>query len=257
MHNIDELKRDLTSLGIREGDTVMLHSSYRSLGGIEGGAKAFFDGFFELLGEGGTLILPTLSYDTVTRENPVFDKDSSPSCVGYLSEYFRTSVAGVKRSMHATHSCCARGRLANELTEGHERDLTPVGENSPFAKLPRTGGKILMLGCKIGHNTMMHGVEETVDNPYCLDRNDPIEYTLTDGDRVIKQMSIRHYFLSEDGGHVKQRYERVAELLEGDEIKRGKVLDAECCLMDAAAVWNKGRAAMLRDPLYFVEYPNN
>ena len=256
MHTKEELKRDLSLLGIKRGDTVLVHSSYKSLGGIEGGAKGFFEAFIELLGEEGTLVFPALSYDSVTRENPVFDIDRSPSCIGYLAEYFRTQVSGVKRSIHATHSCAALGRNAELLTEGHEKDDTPVGMNSPFAKLPTVGGKILMLGCKTGHNTSMHGVEETVENPYCIDRSNPIEYTLICGDRVIKQTAFRHYFLDENGGHIRQRYDRVTELLKDGEISRGRVLDADCCLMDAAAVWREGRAAMLRDPLYFVEYPN-
>ena len=255
MHTKEQLKRDLRLLGIKSGDTVLVHSSYKSLGGIEGGAEAFFSAFFELLGEEGTLVLPALSYDSVTRDNPIFDIDGSPSCVGYLSEYFRTRVSGVKRSIHATHSCCALGKNAELLTSGHEKDSTPVGENSPFAKLPSVGGKILMLGCKTGHNTSMHGVEETVENPYCIDRTAPVEYTLICGERVIKQMAFRHHFLDENGGHIRQRYDRVTELLKGDEISRGRVLDAECFLMDAAAVWREGRRAMMQDPTYFVEYP--
>ena len=255
MHTTEQLKNDLLLLGVVPGNTVLLHSSYKSLGGIEGGAEAFFKAFIELLGDEGTLVLPALSFDSVTRENPIFDIATSKSCVGYLSEYFRTQVAGVKRSLHATHSCCAIGKNADFLTSGHENDLTPVGENSPFFKLPQVGGKILMLGCKTSHNTSMHGVEETVDNPYCIDRKDPIEYTLICGDKILKQTAYRHNFVDENGRHIKQRYDKVTELLKDGEIRYGKVLDADCCLMDAAAVWREGRRAMIGDPTYFVEYP--
>ena len=65
--------RDLTSLGVMPGDTILVHSSYKALGCIIGGAKTIFEAFFELLGPDGTLIFPALSYETVTRENPVFD----------------------------------------------------------------------------------------------------------------------------------------------------------------------------------------
>ena len=255
MYTVEQLKKDLLLLGVTPGDTILMHSSYKSLGGIEGGAEAFFKAFIDLLGEDGTLVLPALSYDSVTREAPDFDVAASQSCVGYLSEYFRTRVPGVRRSLHATHSCCAIGKNAELLTSGHENDITPVGENSPFFKLPSVGGKILMLGCKTGHNTSMHGVEETVDNPYCIDRKNPIEYTLICGDKTVKQMAYRHNFVDENGGHIRQRYDKVTELLNDDEIRYGKVLDADCCLMDAAAVWREGRKAMMQDPTYFVEYP--
>ena len=114
-----------------------------------------------------------------------------------------------------------------------------------------------MLGCKTGHNTSMHGVEETVENPYCIDWENPVEYTLTDISRTIKQRAYRHHFLDDKGRHIKQRYDKVTELLAEHEISRGKVLDADSCLMDAAAVWREGRRAMEADPLYFVEYPND
>ena len=69
-HTKEQHIKDLYNLGIRAGDMVLMHSSYKSLGGIEGGAKAFFEGFTELLGKDGTLILPTLSFESVIRENP-------------------------------------------------------------------------------------------------------------------------------------------------------------------------------------------
>lgn len=36
---------------------------------------------------------------------------------------------------------------SKEITKDHEKDITPLGENSPFRKLPEYGGKILMPGC--------------------------------------------------------------------------------------------------------------
>lgn len=256
-HTKEQLIKDLYNLGIRAGDMVLMHSSYKSLGGIEGGAKAFFEGFTELLGKDGTLILPTLSFESVIRENPEFDIKTSPSCVGYLSEYFRTSVAGSIRSMHATHSCAALGRFAKEITAGHEKDSTPVGSNSPFAKLPEYGGKILMLGCSTGRNTSMHGVEETCEPPYCLDREHPIEYILKNGDAVIHKTSYRHNFTASNGKRYTQRYDRVVDLLGDTDKCFGKVLDADCCLMNSKAVWEVGRKKLLEDPFYFVDCPKN
>ena len=58
MHTLQQLKQELAALGIQPGDTVLMDSSYKSLGGIEGGAKGFFEAFLELLGEKGSLVLP-------------------------------------------------------------------------------------------------------------------------------------------------------------------------------------------------------
>lgn len=253
MHTIEEFKRDLALLGVKPGDAVMMHSSYRSLGGIEGGARALFDAMTELLGPEGTLMLPAFSYETVTREEPYFSVKDTPSCVGYLPEYFRTQYPGVIRSMHATHSLCACGKNARYLIDGHINDATPVGRNSPLAKLPLIGGKILILGCHPDHNTTLHGVEETIIPPYLFDLSGRVNYRMEDENGVIHTVnSLRHGFWFKDA-HYFQRYSRITELLEGDEISRGKVLDADCILMSSEAVWRHGHEALNNDPFYFVD----
>ena len=251
----EQLKQDLIKLGICPGDVVLMHSSFKSLGEMEAGAKTFFEGFLEVLGAEGTLILPALSWESVTRENADFFLDETPSCVGYLTEYFRTSVPGVKRSLHATHSCCVKGKLADEIIKDHEKDTTPVGANSPFAKLPKVGGKVLMLGCNTARNTMMHGVEETLTLPYGIAWDKPITYRLHKGETAIEVESHRHNFLTEEGEVIEQRYDRVIDLLDEQEVSFGNVLSAKCVLMDAKATWEKGREMMEKEPLYFVDHP--
>lgn len=255
-HTAKKFKEDLYDLGIREGDTLMIHCSYKSLGGIDGGAETFFAVFDELLGEGGTLIMPAFSYETVNYDNPVFDLEKTPSCVGYLPEYFRTEVEGVIRSMHATHSCCVKGKRADELVENHHLDLTPVGDNSPIAKLPHINGKILILGSHPDHNTALHGVEEMGNAPYIFDRNKTITYTLKDGEKEITQTALRHNFHREDCSY-DQKYARIIDLLSEDEYSFGKVLDADCYLMDAKAVWEKGVKKLKDEPYYFVDKISN
>lgn len=252
MHTLEQFKKDLYALGLRAGDTVMIHSSYKSLGGIEGGAAGIFAALEELLGPNGTLVLPAFSYATVNYDQPVFDRKETPSCVGYLPEYFRTQVPGVIRSMHASHSCSLKGYRAAELAAGHELDDTPVGPNSPLAKLPKIGGKILILGCDPAHNTTLHGVEETAEPPYLFDRTKPIHYILRDGDKEICQEAQRHCFNRVTHSYA-QRYQRILQLLKPDEFTTGKVLDADCYLMDSKAVWERGHAALLENPYYFVD----
>ena len=83
----------------------------------------------------------------------------------------------------------------------------------------------------------------------------PVHYTLKCGDRVIEQTAYRHDFMTKDGHHIWQHYGRVVDLLDASEVSHGFVLSAEAWLMDARAVWKKGHEQLLRDPLYFVEYP--
>ena len=250
MFSVKDFASDLSTLGLKNGDTVLVHSSYKSVGETDGGAMGIINALVEAVGENGTVIFPTLSYNPV-YETKVFEPDKTPSCVGYLSEVFRTAD-GVKRSMHPTHSCCAKGKYAEDIIRDHEKDITPVGSNSPFAKLPQYGGKILMLGCSTRCNTSMHGVEETAEPIYCINRKEPVRYLLKKGDSVTEQIGYRHSFCVDDTKYI-QHYDRIFDLLAEDAYTVGKVLEATCYLMSAKAVWEKGHEKLKNDPLFFVD----
>jgi aminoglycoside 3-N-acetyltransferase len=240
----EQMIRDLRALGVREGGALLVHTAFSSLGGIAPGEA--IDALLAALGEEGTLVLPALSYGNITRESPAFDVAATPSCVGFLPEYFRAQVSGVARSVHPTHSCCAKGVLADSFTRDHHLDHTPVGPNSPFSKLRDAGGKILFLGCGTRPNTSMHGVEELALPDYLF--GEPCTYHISDETGTYEKKYETHGFRG-----VRQRYDRLEALLAGGEIARGKVLRADCVLMDARAAWEKGYEALKRDPHCFVE----
>lgn len=253
----ERFSQDLTALGVTPGDTVLMHSSFRAIGGSSLDPARVFDTLFSLLGEDGTLILPTLSYESVTREHPYFDRKKTPSCVGFLSEYFRTRVPGVIRSMHPTHSCAASGRLAEYMTEGHETDLTPVGAHSAFRKITEVGGKVLLLGSPEDRITLLHGVEESIPVRYVFSEENRIRYVIDDGEgHILENYGYRHW-LYEKGKHLVQKYSRILPLLSQDECRRGTVLGAPSVLFDAKAAFDKGRAKMIEEPLYFVDLPED
>ncbi len=242
----------LQELGFKKGDVVLMHSSYKSLGEIEGGAKTLFSAFDKVLGEEGTLVLPTLTFATVSATNRYFNVQETKSNVGYLSEYFRTQVEGVVRSSHITHSVAVKGKYAEFLISGHEKDQVMVGENSPFVKLPSLNAKILFLGCKPSSNTLMHGVETVVKPPYLFYNATPLEYIYQDGEKTEKRMLTRFTF-----GDTKtsQRYDRMLNLLTDEECIQGRVCDAHCYVLSAKAVWEKGLKKIKENPFYFVDSP--
>ena len=247
MDTRDQIIRDLRALGVREGDTVLMHSSMKSLGTKET-PEYVLDSIQAALGDAGTLALPALSYATVGQENPNWDYYETPACVGLLPETFR-HLPGVLRSLHPTHSVAARGAGAAALTAGHENDHTPVGENSPYRKLPALGGKILMLGCGMGPMTFMHGVEEVAPAPYVL-LPEPWLYHMTDAAGRKFDMSVYRHGINRFGA---QRYARMEPLLEEGEIARGKVLSADAYLVDSRALMRHGVETIRRSPYYFLE----
>lgn len=119
---------------------MLVHASLNSIGKFPDRANIFVQTFLEHIGEEGTLLMPSLSYKTVNKSQPVFNEQNTASCVGALTEFFRT-YPGVKRSIHPTHSVCGIGAKATFLLKDHFMDETPCGPYSPFARLPLVGGK--------------------------------------------------------------------------------------------------------------------
>ncbi len=86
--SLEKIKNDLLALGIKAGDVLMVHSSLKSMGQVEGGAETVIAALRAVLGEEGTLMLPALSYAT-SCESSFFSNLETPSCVGHITEVFR------------------------------------------------------------------------------------------------------------------------------------------------------------------------
>src|SRR5574342_1435289 len=103
-------------LGMSWGDTVFVHSAYSSLGrapgGVEGGPQTVIDAILEVIGPGGTLIMPTFNYDFL--KGVVWDIRTSPSQMGILTELVRQDPRA-RRMFHPIYSMAAIGKYAGEL----------------------------------------------------------------------------------------------------------------------------------------------
>ena len=127
------------------GAALLVHSSLRSLGPLDGGAEMVVQSLLEALGPQGTLLMPALSYRTVGPQSPVFNVTTTPSCVGALPEYFRTRP-GTLRSVHPTHSASGLGPQAQDLLGEHIRSTTPCGPYSHSPGCLRQAGKSFSSG---------------------------------------------------------------------------------------------------------------
>jgi aminoglycoside 3-N-acetyltransferase len=256
----EKMLADLRALGVREGGVMLVHSSYKSLGvghfkeitdGGGNGIESVIKTLLGALGNEGTLLVPTLSYESVPADNRVFDVRHTKSDVGAVTNVFR-KMPGAVRSLHPTHSVAAMGQLAVAMTVNHEKDTSPVGEYSPFRKVRDLGGQILMLGCGLFPNTSMHGVEELAEPPYGF--RESLDYTCTDVHGVVHTLNIRrHNFRNAHGDYVHQRYDRLKFLLPEYIMARGRVLDADCYLFEAKPMWDIAEKVMRDDPLFFVD----
>ncbi len=161
----EDLIQDLIEAGITNDDLLMVHSSLRKIGKIENGANTLIEALLHCIGTNGTLAMPSFpiredAATTIQKGNFTFDQLNTPSQMGMVTEIFR-KMPGVKRSFHPTHPVCARGPLADHLTNSHFGELTPFSENSPFRKLCNQNGKILLIGVTMNQSlTNLHTLED-------------------------------------------------------------------------------------------------
>ena len=162
----EELKSLLRSLGLDRGDAVLVHSSLDQFEGFTGKPTDIIAALQEVLGEEGTLLMPTLPFtgtavEYVSRAG-TFDVARTASRMGLITELFRRSP-GVRRSVHPTHAVAAWGSKAEQMIADHHLAGTPCGRQTPYGRLLDFDGKILLLGTDIGAMTFFHTMEEELE----------------------------------------------------------------------------------------------
>lgn len=181
----EQIAADLREIGLREGITVLVHVSLRAIGEIEGGAEALLHAFLQVIGDEGTLLVPTftpLHRDPLERTDlpgeseeaqqlrariPWFDAAVSPAdtdAVGVFPEIVRRQPEA-RRSAHPGLSFAALGANAEFVTHNAPFHY-PLGSDSPLARLHQLNGVILLIG--VGHraNSSLHLSEVWADVPY-------------------------------------------------------------------------------------------
>jgi aminoglycoside 3-N-acetyltransferase len=158
----DDISQGLRELGLTAGDSLIVHSSMRHLGPVEGGAETVIDAILEMIGPRGNLMLPTFNYVNPVP-SPHFDPNETPGRTGILPEVGRKRPEAV-RSLHPTHSVAVIGPGAGRLTEGHLSQRV-FGVGSPVDILAREGGKVLLLGIGQTSNSTIHVAEEHAGLP--------------------------------------------------------------------------------------------
>lgn len=153
----------LLTLGLDQGDTVFVHSSLSSMGYVEGGAVSVTDALLKVLGQKGTLVVPTFTFDHANCTQPVFDPYCDPSEMGKVSEVVRVHPKS-SRSIHLLHSVSALGFLSEEISSNHGESAW--ANDGPFGKLYDFDAKILLLGVPYLRCTHFHVIEQRVGVPY-------------------------------------------------------------------------------------------
>ncbi|MFW6287972.1 MAG: AAC(3) family N-acetyltransferase [bacterium] len=224
-----DLQKDIEKLGINPEGTLLIHSSMKAVGEVEGRADTVLDAFMEYM-QDGLLIFPTHSWDEDNLVDNVYNPLTEPSCVGILTNLFRKRE-GVLRSLHPTHSVAVIGKDAEEYIKGEEKSKTPCPREGCWGRLYDRKAQILFLGCSLKKNTYIHGVEEWNNVP---DR-------VADKPREIKVINpygedytIDFYGHHSSHGDVSKNYDKLENpFLYKGIAKTGKIGDTRSYLCDA------------------------
>jgi aminoglycoside 3-N-acetyltransferase len=180
-----DITSGLLQLGLPPGAGVMVHSSLKSFGHVEGGPRAVIEAVMEVLTPAGTLLMPSFNH------NAPFDPGGpgyyhpgvTPTSNGAIPDLFWRQP-GVLRSLDPTHPVAAWGRHARRYTQHHHRTLT-MGPESPLGLLGAEGGFGLLLGVWYSANTYHHVVEMSTGAPCLGRRTEAYPVILPDGRQVL------------------------------------------------------------------------
>lgn len=163
MFTKDDLKDQMFRMGLQSTDTVVIHSSMRAIGEVEGGPDGLIDAFCEYLGD-GLFVVPTHTWDDVTPGNPYYDVRTSVPNIGLIPRTAAFRKDGV-RSLHPTHSVWAHGADAAEYVCNEKNAQSPTPKGFCWDKLADRHAKILLIGVGNEKNTFIHSVEERLALP--------------------------------------------------------------------------------------------
>lgn len=160
--NFEELVLNFQKMGLTSGDIVLVHSSYKSFGGVKGGPQTVIDAIKSIITNEGTLIVPTFNYDFCDGKQ--YDIKKTPSKMGIISEIIRIN-SDSKRTIDPVFSFSVIGKYRDYLT--NLKSVHSFGPNSIFAKLRELDAKIMIIGLSYNKSmTFFHHIEEIVGCDY-------------------------------------------------------------------------------------------
>jgi len=169
--------------GIRSDDKVTMHTALKPIGPIENGAEGLLDALREYLCD-GLLIIPTHTWAGIAGRR-YYDPSETKPCVGILPNIAAFHPNAV-RSLHPTHSVAVFGKNAAEYVRVEKTYSTPEAADNCLSRLYDEQGKILLVGIGLECNTYIHCVEERLDIPNRIDKEEiPVTVKKHDGSTFV------------------------------------------------------------------------
>lgn len=236
-----EVIEQLRALGVTEGGVLVVHTSFRAVRPVEGGPDGLIDALEEVLGDEGTLVMPTMTAGT-----SVFDPRVTPTLdMGVVAETFWRRP-GVSRSTHPGASFAAKGKQAAVICA--QQPLSPPhGLDSPIGRVYALNGEVLLLGVTHGENTSLHLAEAMANVPYSIEHPCVVE---VDGEARTVMIP--------ETDHCCENFSKMDSWLRSAQIQReGDVGYAAARLCSAKALVDLAIERLREEPLWFLCAPDS
>lgn len=160
----------LAALGVRQGDAIVVHSSLKSFGRVEGGATTVVEAAMAAVGSEGLLTMPVYSSSEDANGDLLrVPAPEAPVVTGSIPATFGKHPRAVF-APHPLYAYAFYGTDAAALAKKVERLLVPYGPDQPLTCLFRRKGHIVQLGVDDVTNTSIHVAEELADPLYLADK---------------------------------------------------------------------------------------
>jgi aminoglycoside N3'-acetyltransferase len=235
-----ELARQLNALGVQQGGVLLVHTSFRAVRPIQDGPAGLIAALRDVLGPGGTLVMPSWTADD---ERP-FEPATTPAAadLGVVAGIF-WRLAGVLRSGHP-FAFAAAGPQAARVT-ADPLPLPPHRVESPVGRVHELDGQVLLLG--VGHDadTTLHLAEVLAGVPYRV----PKRCTILEDGRPVRL----DYW---ENDHCCARFALADDWLRTRGLQaEGSVGHAEARLVRARDIVDVALEHLRNDPLIFLHPP--
>jgi len=235
-HLVEQLHR----LGVRRGDVLLVHTSFRAVRPVEGGPAGLIAALQQAVADEGTLVMPSWT----GSDEDVFDPTSTAasSDLGVVADTF-WRLPGVSRSTHP-FAFAAFGPRAARVT-GDPIAMPPHAAESPVGRVHELDGRILLLG--VGHdaNTTLHLAEILAGAPYRVAKSITLE---RDGRPVRIEYG--------ENDHCCQRFALADDWLRARGLQaEGPVGQTHARLVRARDVVAVAREQLAANPLVFLHPP--
>ncbi|HEU4829095.1 MAG TPA: AAC(3) family N-acetyltransferase [Gemmatimonadales bacterium] len=232
-----EVVEQLGPLGVAEGDVLLVHTSFRAVGPVEGGPSGLIAALQDAVGDSGTLVMPSWTGD----DEAIFDpkRTAASADLGVVADTF-WRLPGAVRSNHP-FAFAALGPQASFIVHD-PLPLPPHIPESPVGRVRDLDGKVLLLGVDHEVDTTVHLAELIAGVPYRV----PKRITVVENGRPVQ-------LAYAENDHCTKRFSLVGEWLEGRRLQSsGPVGHGRALLARSRDVVAVALERLSRDPLTFL-----